>query len=211
MPVLGNNKANSQVYDRKAAKPCFSNLGAGFICVSLYAIQTQNLMKKAITLLLILSSACGFAQTAHPSQPMPAIYVDSVMVSEYYFKSIQPNDILRVDVKRAKEFPNGVIYITTKNKQKTEKLLKSPLLSLGNIAKANILGSQKSRPIIFLLDGAMLTDTANIRIPSLSITGVTVNEAANTPYFKTALPDVIILMVSTKPITIAIRGESLWK
>ena len=161
-------------------------------------------MKKVLTALLILSSAYCFAQT---KQPMPAIYVDSALVSESYFKSISPNDILRIDVQRAAEFPNGVIYITTKNKQQTQALLKSPLLSLADIAKTNLPPSLRSKPIIFQLDGVMITDTANVRIPALAIKGIIIKAAADMPYFKTALPNVVLLMISTKPPTIMIRGD----
>ena len=161
-------------------------------------------MKKVLTAFIMLSSLCCFAQT---SKPMPAIYVDSALVSESYFKSISPGDILRVDVQRAAEFPNGVIYITTKNKLQTQALPKSPLLSLADIAKTNLLPSLRSKPIIFQLDGVMITDTAYVRIPALAIKGIIIKAAAEMPYFKTALPNVVLLMISTKPPTIMIRGD----
>lgn len=164
-------------------------------------------MKKALPALLMLLSAHCFAQTMHLSQPKPAIYVDSALVNESYFKSISPDDILRVDVKRASEFPNGVIYITTKNKQQTQTLLKSQLLSLADIATANLPPSLRSKPVIFQLDRTILTDTAKVRIPALAVRGIIIKEAADTPYFKTALPNVVLLIISTKPPTIFIRGD----
>ncbi len=162
-------------------------------------------MKKLFILLLVLTSACGFAQTHSVAQP--AIYVDSMMVNINYMNYMHADDILSVDVQRKAEFPDGVIYITTKDKQKTQNLLKSPLLSLKDIVKANIAPGKQSKPIVFLLDGALLTDTANVRIPSLAIYSVKVASADEAPYFKTALPNVLLLKIATKP-PVMIRGES---
>nr|WP_294790763.1 hypothetical protein [uncultured Mucilaginibacter sp.] len=163
-------------------------------------------MKKLLILLLAVTSARSFAQT-HPTA-MPAVIIDSVLVNINYVNYLPPADIVNIDVQRRAEFPNGVIYVTSKDKQKTQNLLKSPLLSLKDIVKANLGAREQSKPIIFLLDGALLTDTANVRIPALAIYSVKVARSDEAPYFKTALPNVLLLKIATKPPVIMIRGES---
>ena len=175
--------------------------------IFIFPITQNQLMRKALTLLLMLASASTFAQSmqVQTKMPAPTIIVDSVLVNNSYLSSISPDEIQSVDVKRVPEFPNGVIYITTKDKAKAMGLLASPLLSLNDIVKKHIKVSKK--PIIFIIDGTMLTDTLNVRIPSSTLHGVIIKEAAETAYFKTALPNVLIMMISTKPITINIRGN----
>lgn len=160
-------------------------------------------MKKLLILILVLLSAYGFAQTKSAS--MPAIVVDSMLVDINYANYLPPHDIVNIDVRSKEKFPNGVIYVTSKDKQKTLKLLKSPLLSLKDIVKAKVASVDLSKPIIFLLDGALLTDTTNVRIPSLAVYSVEL-AGEDAPYFKTALPNVLLLKIATKPPVLMIKG-----
>ena len=165
-------------------------------------------MRRLITILPVFCCFLSFAQQIPRAIKMPAIFVDSVLVDSSYYKFLNTNYIENIDIKRTSAaFPGGIIYITTKDKPKTDSLLKSPLKSLADIVKQYVPSSAKSKPIIFLLDGAMLTDTANVRIPALAIRGVTIKKAADIPYFKTALPNIIMMMISTKPPVIMIRGD----
>lgn len=165
-------------------------------------------MKRILLLLPLFFSLYGFGQQQLSTARLrPAIIIDSALVNENYFKYLLAEDIARVDVKRDEaEFKDGVIYITTKNKLKTDSLLKSPLRSLKDIVKANIPLQAKQKPIIFLLDGVLLTDTLNVHIPALAIRKVTIKKSADMPYFKTALPKVIMLIIATKPPVTLVRG-----
>jgi hypothetical protein len=167
-------------------------------------------MKKIAVIFLILFSVPGMAQnkksTTSQNNNLPVYIIDSVKTSAAYFKYIAPDNISSVNVLKNLQYPVGVIYITLKDHSEFTKLLQAPLLSLNDIAKTNIPEPERLKPILFILDDKLLTDTVAIRIPSICVHKVTIVRAAETAYFKTVLPDVLLMMVSTKPPVIMIRG-----
>jgi len=139
--------------------------------------------------------------------PNPAILVDSVFVPYNMISvldSIGPNNIkeLRVD-KSDKKYPNGAIYVTLKGA--VPQSLKGPYISLQEITNKNISAADKGKPVIYVLDGKLLTDTTYVRLPVQRPQVVTVYKASETPYFSTAMPNALLLMISTKLSEILIR------
>jgi hypothetical protein len=168
-------------------------------------------MKNLFTILLTLISMAGFAQTKAPfpvQKPSPVYFIDSVKTdpSEPYYNYINANDIASINVSRDPGYPNGAIFITLKDHNIITKLRQDKLLSLSDIAKTNIPAADIRKPVLYLLDDKLLTDTVGVRIPSTFVKKVTITKASETAYFKTALPNVLLMMISTKPEQIMIRG-----
>lgn len=141
-----------------------------------------------------------------------ALLIDSFKVSDVYIMYIDPVDVYNVNTKRNKEYPNGVIYVTLKDHKILSKLLVSKLLSLKDITNTYVI--KKEKPIIFLLNKELVTDTTGVRIPEICLGNITVAEADQMPYFKTTFPNALIMMITTHPISnkpyqpdILIRGK----
>jgi hypothetical protein len=150
---------------------------------------------------------------ARPLSNQPVWIIDSVKVSAMDLNYIDPNEISNINIVKNAQYPDGAIYVTLKDHSLFTKLFQLPLLSLNDISKANIPASQIHKPVIYILDDKVLTDTALIRIPAVCITKVAVIAAVKTPYFKTALPNVLLMTISTAPLTrkpdhIMIRGAA---
>jgi hypothetical protein len=167
-------------------------------------------MKTIIAITLMLCSITVIAQTkkepVNPSPAEPVFMIDSVKTAKAYFEYLDSNDIASFNVFKNQQYPDGVVYATLKDHNMALKLLRSPLLSLNDIAKANVPQAERSKPVLFMVDDKLLTDTAGVRIPSFFVYHVKVTKATETAYFKTALPDVLLMMISTKPSVAYIRG-----
>lgn len=170
------------------------------------------MMKILAVLLLVLASLTGSAQTKDThtvKKPAnPTYFIDSIKVNpnQSYLNYINPNDIASINISKDPIYPDGAVFITLKDHNTFTKLRQDKWLSLGDIAKTNITVTDKRKPVLYLLDDKLLTDTAGVRIPSALVKKVTVVKATETPYFKTALPNVLLMMVSTKPEELRIRG-----
>jgi hypothetical protein len=89
-----------------------------------------------------------------------------------------------------------------------EKLFQN-LYTLGDVVNKQIPGYNKNKShLLFMIDDKLLTDTGGVRIPASLLKEVTVVKSADMPYFKTALPDAMLIKISTKDkiIHINIRG-----
>jgi hypothetical protein len=169
-------------------------------------------MKNLTAILLLLASLTGNAQTkktqTETKPANPVYFIDSVKINagEPYLNYINPNDIASLNINRDPIYPNGAVFITLKDHNTFTKLRQDKLLSLNDIAKTNIPATDKRKPVLYLLDDKLLTDTAGVRIPFTFVKKVTIIKAAETPYFKTALPNVLLMMITTKPEELRIRG-----
>jgi hypothetical protein len=163
-------------------------------------------MKILATFLFTLATLAAGAQVKPP-----LYFLDSIQVSpEYmnYITYLNPDDISAVHVDKDVKYPNGAVFISFKDHTLVDKLLKDKILSLNDIRNANVAKADMRKPVIYLIDDKLLTDTANVRIPSMLVRYVTVVKAAETAYFKTALPNVLLMRISTKPPQLRIRGEA---
>lgn len=169
-------------------------------------------MKNLIIILLGLLSFTASAQDSKPLDakiPPPAYFIDSIKVNDAspYLTYMNPDEIANVHIDKDKTYPHGAIFITLKDHRKLAEMLQDKLLSISDITKANISPSEKNNQVIYLLDDKLLTDTAGIRVPSKFVRQVTLIKANETAYFKTALPNVLLMKISTKPPVIRIRGQ----
>ncbi|QJD95138.1 hypothetical protein HH214_04220 [Mucilaginibacter robiniae] len=167
-------------------------------------------MRRAITAMLLIIGAASLAQNktavAAPGD-QPVYFVDSVQINEANMplvEHIAPQEIASLQIGNNPKYPQGSIYITLKDHSLLDKLLKDKLLTLADITEKNMPGQKKQ--IIYLVDNKMLTDTSGIRIPSNYVKNVKVVKANETPYFKTTFPKAVIVMISTKPEEMHIRG-----
>ncbi|WPU93469.1 hypothetical protein SNE25_29570 [Mucilaginibacter sabulilitoris] len=138
----------------------------------------------------------------------PLYFLDSVKVSNEYITYLNPDEISDVHVDKNEKYPNGALFISLKDHSIVGKLLKDKLLSLNDIRSANTAKADRHKAVIYIIDDKLLTDTANVRIPAMFVKNVSVVKAAETPYFKTALPNVLLMRISTKPPQLRIRGEA---
>jgi hypothetical protein len=168
-------------------------------------------MKTIITIFLAIITLTGNAQIKSPfaeKKSLPAYFLDSVKIDNAYLTYLNPDDIAAVNVyKDAKLYPNGAVFIALKDHTIVNKLLNDKLLSLNDIFKANVHEPDRRKPVVYLINDELLTDTSNIRIPSIFVKYVTIVKASETPYFKTALPNILLMKISTRPPTIRLRGE----
>ena len=167
-------------------------------------------MKKTILALLLLVSFSGIAQSkkgvTKQKSAIPVFMIDSIRVNKAYFDYMNANDIASFYEFRNEQYPDGILYITTKNPAEMLKYLQSPLVSLNDITKTNVPKADRKKPILYLLDNKLLTDTADVLIPSIRVLRVHIVKAAETAYFKTTLPNVLLMMISTRPPVIDIKG-----
>ena len=177
-------------------------------------------MKNIILVLLLFIGFIGKGQvkaTVPARQlltPKPVYLIDSIKVDERYLKYIDPEEIASLNVfKDALNYHDGAVFIQLKEKGLLERLMHSKWLSLGEIAGQNIKVADKQKPVLYLVDEKLLTDTSNVRIPVICLNKVSIVKASETEYFKTALPDVLIMMIATKPLSdkppsVIIRGDA---
>jgi hypothetical protein len=129
-----------------------------------------------------------------------AVYmVDSVKVNRSLVNYLDLNQVLDISTNKSAEYPKGLIFIKLKNVIVFEMLLHDKFLSLNDITNKYISETEKHKPVLYLLDKELLTDTAGIRIPEMCLANITVAKASETPYFKTAFPGISIMMITTRP------------
>ncbi len=128
----------------------------------------------------------------------PTIMVDSVQVPYNSLGQINPQSINTVVVLKNKQFPDGVIYITLKDPKQMQTILKSKKFSLQDLANKYIEKADKGKPILYIMNHDLVTDTSNFRILSDLYYSVAVVKAKDSPYFKKAFPNTVLLMVSTQ-------------
>jgi hypothetical protein len=126
-----------------------------------------------------------------------ALMIDSTIVDPHYMNWFAPNHVGAVDMMKS---PKGVLNLTLKNEYRgdLQKILESKLLSITDIKNIYLDKANKNKQVIYLLNDDMLTDTANIKIPEICLLHVSIAKASETPYFKTAMPNILIMMISTK-------------
>ena len=110
--------------------------------------------------------------------------------------------------KKDNKYPGGSIYITLKDHNRLAELMNDKLLSLKQIAYTHVDIAERDKKILYLINDVLLTDTTNVSIPSKYIKKVDVVPAGNMPYFKTAMPNVLLLKISTKDPVMHIRGNN---
>jgi hypothetical protein len=119
----------------------------------------SNLIRSA----KVPSSNQDWVTFARPSSNQPVWIIDSVKVSAMDLNYIDPNEIANINIVKNAQYPDGAIYVTLKDHSLFTKLFQLPLLSLSDISKANIPAAKIHKPVIYILDDKVLTDTALIR------------------------------------------------
>jgi hypothetical protein len=129
----------------------------------------------------------------------PECFLDSVRMDFSILSYLDPHEIGNIILtKDKKKYPDGAFFLTLKDHNFFLKLCQSKILSLSDIFNTYATKKEKHKPIIFLLDEKLLTDTTAIRIPDMALFQVTIAQASEVPYFKTALPNVLLMKVTTK-------------
>jgi hypothetical protein len=153
-----------------------------------------------ITLLLVGAFASSNAQQIPqlngqimPSHPI--VIVDSVPMEFNTLKVLDTALIKSMNVVN-NSYP-GIVYITLKDHNSIKNLTRAKKLSLKQLTDAHVAKADKRRPIIYLMDHVLVTDTTGIRIPTEKFYSIQVIKAADTPYLKQAFPDALLLTVST--------------
>ncbi|WP_147321979.1 hypothetical protein [Mucilaginibacter conchicola] len=170
-------------------------------------------MKTALILMLLIAPIIAFAQDGilrpglHALESKKVTFVvDSIAKDmDIYVDFIDPKDIENVRRKKDLKYPDGVIFITLKNHKKLTDLINDRLISLKEIADVNIAMADKKKPLLYIMDDKILTDTNRVRIPSKHFYKVDVIKASDLPYFKVAMPELLILKIITKPEPIYLR------
>ena len=154
----------------------------------------------------------------HPDKKSKDIryMVDSINVADFYINYIDAKDILAVNVIKNDQYSNGMIDIKVKDHILLLKLIQSKILSLRDIVTKYIDNNSRHKPIIFFMNKELVTDTAGVRIPDMCLVNITVAKASQMHYYKTAFPDALIMMITTRPASnepyqapIYIRGSAI--
>ena len=152
-----------------------------------------------MTALLILAFISSRAQHID-NKVNPIIMIDSIPMPYNILSQINPQTIASVNIQ--KDNAGGVIYITLKDSTQIEKILKSKKLSLQDLADKYVSKEDKGRPILYVMNRELVTDTSNVRILADLYYSIGVVKAKDSPYFKKAFPKALLLMIST---TISIK------
>ena len=165
-------------------------------------------------MLLIFISVCTRAQSS--LQPDPhlrsvkdaPVFVDSVELDKGHsiLNFIETSEIADIKViGPGEKFKNGAMYIMLKDPGLLNRLMQEKQLSLMEIMKAKVTPEEVTRPVVYILNDKIVTDTAGIRTPASRVYNVDVIRASETAYFKTAFPSALIVNISTHPPKIYIR------
>ncbi len=127
----------------------------------------------------------------------PIIMVDSITMPHNILTFIKPEDIKAVHVEKSKDYADGIIYVAMKDHQVLLDLLKGKMLSLNDLKNTYVPAADRKKPILYVMDFKLLTDTAGIRIPSAHYHKVNVFKGEDSPYFKTVLPNALIVTINT--------------
>lgn len=121
--------------------------------------------------------------------------IDSVPMPYNSFSQINPQTIKSVYIQ--KNNAGGVIYITLKDSTEVGKVLKSKKLSLQDLADKYVSKEDKGRPILYVMNRELVTDTSDVRILADLYYSIGVVKAKDSPYFKKAFPKALLLMINT--------------
>lgn len=121
--------------------------------------------------------------------------IDSVPIPYNSLSQINPQTIKSINIQ--KDNAGGVVYITLKDSTQVGKILKSKKLSLQDLADKYVSKEDKGRPILYVMNRELVTDTSNVRILADLYHSVGVMKAGDSPYFKKAFPKALLLMIST--------------
>ncbi len=151
-------------------------------------------MKKTLLLFcIVVALASANAQSLTPSKPI--VVVDSITMPHNILTFIKPDDIKATQVEISKD--NDIIYVTMKDHQVVLDLLKHKMLSLNDLKNTYVQAADRKKPVLYVMDFSLLTDTTGIRIPSMYYHKVNVVKSEDTPYFKTVLPNALIMIINT--------------
>ena len=153
-------------------------------------------MRRLFFVLLMLAFIGSKAQHA-ANEPKPVIIVDSVQIPYNSLSQINPQSIQSVNVLRTAKYPDGAIYIALKDHNQTQQILKSKKLSLQDLADKYVPKEDKGKPILYVFNRELVTDTSNVHILSDLYYSVGIMKAGDSPYFKRVFPKALLLMVST--------------
>jgi hypothetical protein len=144
----------------------------------------------------------------------PAIFIDSIEVkasnSYLFFNMVDTKSIKSVTInKQDPQYPNGKIYVALYDHQLVAEMFKNQH-TLGDIVSKHIRGVYpQSAHLFFMIDGQLLTDTLDVRIPELLLKKITILKDNDLPYFKTILPGSLLIKISTKDDNENIKGVDL--
>lgn len=141
--------------------------------------------------------AYGDSDAQNVLAPNIVTVVDSVVFPSNMINLFKTTDIKDLKVGKNEKYPDGALYITLKDPTIVPALKKGKVLSLKDIADKYVSPADKGKPIIYVLDNRLLTDTAHISISAEHYYGVEIHKASETRYFKQVLPNVLLLMIST--------------
>lgn len=145
---------------------------------------------------------CAFSickgQTTLPKKSFQ-IFVDSIPLLNNDITVINPDNLDKIVAITTKKHPDGVMYIRLKDhKPATERKL-----SLAELTDKYIADEDKKLPRIYVMDDTLLLDTTNVRIGEYNSSSIMITNGTEVPYFKVALPNVLIITVS--PIKFRLR------
>lgn len=154
-------------------------------------------MRSVILIALLMLAFISSGAQHIDNVAKPAIMLDSVQMPYNSINQLNPSTVKSMNTTRNNKFPDGVIYMTLKDPSEVQTILKSKQLSLQQLADKYIEKADKGKPILYVMNDKLVTDTSNVRILSDGPYNITVLNAKYLPYFKTAFPKALLLMVQT--------------
>jgi hypothetical protein len=113
-----------------------------------------------IALLLFIWQGQTQAQTSTTTFPPPDYYIDSVKIG-FPLTWMNPQNIAAISVSQGNEtHPNGSIYLTWKTPHPV-------FFSLADVSDAD--PTLKGKPIFYIIDDSLISDTTNVRIEAANI------------------------------------------
>ena len=163
-------------------------------------------MKKILfTLLLILAFGFSKAQlSGRVSSLNSVIFVDSVKMEFNTLNDLDTSVIRSMNTVN-KNSMYDTVYVTLKDHNYIKNLKRAKKLSLKELTDTHITKADKGKPIIYIMDNWLLTDTAGVSISTEKFYAVKVTKAIETPYLKQAFPQALLFEIFT---IINIRGNN---
>lgn len=162
-------------------------------------------MKKIlVTLLLIL--AFGFSQaqlSGRVRSVNSVIFVDSVKMEFNTLNDLDTSVIRSMNIVN-KNAMYDTVYVTLKDHNYIKNLKRAKKLSIKELTDTHITKTDKGKPIIYIMNNWLLTDTAGVSISTEKFYTVKVTKATETPYLKQAFPEALLFKIFT---IINIRGN----
>lgn len=124
------------------------------------------------------------------------IFVDSVKMEFNTFNVLDTTVIKSVNIVNKNSYTDTV-YITLKDHNYIKNLTWAKNLSLKELTNMNIAKADRGKPIIYIMNHILLTDTTGVRIPSEKFYSVKITKATEIPYFKQTFPDALLINIET--------------